>query len=218
MDPGRDAVMRYQVVAPVSRQPEAVPLEQLQPSPVPRTFGEPLEMTTPELLGERPPEITAVMVAEPAPIAAPAPSTKPEALTEIAEAPAAIDEPIKVAVPAPVAFEAPTHLATVETPTPAPVKADAVTQLPAPPAPQAVSAPDQPVTTVNAVLKRAAPQPTPVPETAAPAPDAQKAGAPISFRTPWVMDKANNPLTPVDGSDYIPGDEDATAGLVVPGS
>ena len=42
MDPARHAAMRYQPSVPESRQPAAVPLDQLRPSPVPRTFGEPL--------------------------------------------------------------------------------------------------------------------------------------------------------------------------------
>ncbi len=51
MDPVRDAIMRYQIQVPESRQPAAVPLDQLRPSPVLRTFGDPLPKTAPELLG-----------------------------------------------------------------------------------------------------------------------------------------------------------------------
>ncbi|MEL6862540.1 MAG: PAN domain-containing protein, partial [Pseudomonadota bacterium] len=244
MDPGRDAVMRYQVAVPASRQPEAVPLEELRPSPTPRTFGEPLEMSETELLGERQPRIIAEMVAEEAPVAtravnttpapqvtaspstAPAPSAKPETLAESVDTPAPAEAPMELAAPAPTTFTDPAQMAAVEAPAPAPAPApvlvDAVTKLPAPPAPQAAAAPDQPVTTVNAVLKRPAPTtPAPLPAAAVPVVEPVEApagGAPISFRTPWTERQANDPDYSVEESDYIPGDEDATAGLIIPGS
>ncbi len=227
MDPGRDAVMRYQVAVPASRQPEAVPLEELRPSPVPRTFGEPLEMSEAELLGERPPKIIAEMVATEAPVATRAVNATPapEATVSPSTAPAPSAKPAtlaEIAAPAPAAVEAPAQVAVAEAPVPAPTLVDAVTKLPAPPAPQAASAPAQPATTVNAVLKRS-PSPAPAPMPAAAVPvlepvDASKQGAPISFRTPWTERQANDPDYSVDESDYIPGDEDATAGLIVPGS
>ena len=51
MDPARHTPMRYQPSVPESRQPAAVPLDQLRPSPVPRTFGDPPPVREPELLG-----------------------------------------------------------------------------------------------------------------------------------------------------------------------
>ncbi len=70
MDPVRDAQMRYQVKVPASRQPEAVPLDQLRPSPVPRIFGDPLPTegpqpkTEPELLDGTETRISAVIQLE----------------------------------------------------------------------------------------------------------------------------------------------------------
>lgn len=51
MDADRHGEMRYRTSVPESRQPAAVPLEQLRPSPVPRVFGDPLPKAEPELLG-----------------------------------------------------------------------------------------------------------------------------------------------------------------------
>jgi len=61
MDPVRDAEMRYKVDVPKSRQPEAVPLDQLKPSPVPRVFGDPLPEPETDLLGGPATEISAVI-------------------------------------------------------------------------------------------------------------------------------------------------------------
>ena len=68
LDPVRDGQMRYQVTIPESRQPDAVPLDQLRPSPVPRTFGDPLPKTAPELLGGPGTKISAVIRSEAAPV------------------------------------------------------------------------------------------------------------------------------------------------------
>ena len=238
MDPARDAVMRYEVSVPASRQPDAVPLDQLRPSPVPHTFGEPLEMSTPELLGERPPQVSAVMKAElvpetaPQPAMAPAPSPKPAALATPAGTPVHLDAPIEVSrtprtpQPAPpqssnppsppalaeqpVDLDVPIQVATAAghpQPSPATKMVDAVTKSPVP----------KSVPLVNAVLKPEAPQPA-VAEVAAPQPTASPAGAPIAFRTPWTERQAGDPDYSVEGMDYIPGDEEASAGLTGAGS
>ena len=68
MDPGRHGEMRYQPSVPESRQPAAVPLDQLRPSPVPRVFGDPLPKTEPELLGGPAPQVSAVMQAPAQPV------------------------------------------------------------------------------------------------------------------------------------------------------
>lgn len=243
MDPARDAVMRYEVSVPESRQPEAVPLDQLRPSPVPRTFGEPLEMSTPELLGDRQPQISAIMTAEPAPelvsqpamAQAPAPSAKPAVIAETTSAgtPVHLDAPVlgsktpKTPEPirprssnppaTPARAEVPADLDVPIQVTPAaPKMVNAVTKRPAP---QTAAAPPS-AALVNAVLKREAPQPVAVPaETAAPQPAVSpQTGAPIAFRTPWTERQANHPDYSVEGMDYIPGDEEATAGLTGAGS
>jgi hypothetical protein len=59
MDPDRHGEMRYQTRVPESRQPAAVPLEQLRPSPVPRVFGDSLPQAEPELLGGPTPQASA---------------------------------------------------------------------------------------------------------------------------------------------------------------
>lgn len=64
-DPDRHGEMRYEVAVPESRQPAAVPVDQLRPSPVPQVFGDPLPAHEPELLGDA--------SAVPAPPSAPAP-------------------------------------------------------------------------------------------------------------------------------------------------
>lgn len=68
MDPSRHGEMRYQPSVPESRQPAAVPLDQLRPSPVPRVFGDPLPKTEPELLGGPAPQVSAVMQAPAQPV------------------------------------------------------------------------------------------------------------------------------------------------------
>lgn len=68
MDPSRHGEMRYKPSVPESRQPAAVPLDQLRPSPVPRVFGDPLPKTEPELLGGPAPQVSAVMQAPSQPV------------------------------------------------------------------------------------------------------------------------------------------------------
>lgn len=271
MSPERDSVMRYQVAIPESRQPAAVPLEQLRPSPVPRVFGTPLPKTEPELLGGRAPRISAVMVpteapapaiefaapqvvpaaipeaiaeapALPAPVelaepAAPAPTPKPENLTQVASAPEPMVAPIAVTAEAEVETRAPTAfrdpaLSLAETPIEEPeetILVDAVTRRSPPqaaPAPLPAEAP-----LVNAALKRVsetpiavtvndmtAPMlpPAQVSEVApAPTPDPVE---PLQMRLPWTERESAAPDYSVGGSTYVPGDEDATAGLSEAGS
>ncbi|MHA7898701.1 MAG: PAN domain-containing protein [Henriciella sp.] len=110
MTPDRHGEMRYLVPVPASRQPAAVPLDQLRPSPVPRVFGDPLPPTEPELLGAPEPKISAVMrpttpIVEPAPTLAAAPASVPAPdqveTVEILRAPGQGDVPKYVKQPAP---------------------------------------------------------------------------------------------------------------------
>lgn len=112
MTPDRHGEMRYLVPVPASRQPAAVPLDQLRPSPVPRVFGDPLPPTEPELLGAPEPKISAVMrpttpIAEPAPaitampVPAPMPAPAPEQSVEVLRAPGQGEVPQYVKQPAP---------------------------------------------------------------------------------------------------------------------
>lgn len=216
MDPARDAVMRYEVAVPEGYQPAAVPLDQLEPSPTPRVFGEPLELSEPELLGETPPQITAVMSAKapppppappvveaaPAPVEASRPSPKPTHLTNMAAAPLAEETPAPPA--APVTFAAPAH-PPAPTPVEEPVlRVNAVKKPPAPPKAAFTQAPDASVSWVNAVVKpdvvaepAPAPAPAPTPKPVAePKPVAdpvepQEQGAPIAFRTPTDLRSTN---------------------------
>lgn len=125
MDPERHGDMRYSAPVPESRQPAAVPVDQLRPSPVPRQFGDPLPKTEEELLGAPQTRISAVM--QPAPAAPQAP--------ELAASPPA--QTANVAAPAqPVA---PTVNAVLKRPVTAPARA---AQAPAPaPAVQPARAP-----------------------------------------------------------------------------
>lgn len=69
MDPSRHGAMRYQPSVPESRQPAAVPLGQLRPSPAPRVFGDPLPANTePDLLGGPTPQASAVIQAPVQPV------------------------------------------------------------------------------------------------------------------------------------------------------
>lgn len=184
MDPTRDAVMRYDVSVPESRQPEAVELDALAPSPAPRVFGDPLPPSEPELQG-------ADALVAPAP--APSPSPKPAKLGQVqpmqAAAPLKLTEPISVApVSAPVVKAA--------------AKPEPVVAAAPAPAPVAIAAP------LPAPVAR--PQATPEP--------AAKAGAPIAFRTPWTERQGNDADYSVEDGSFVPGDEDASAGLISPGS
>ena len=166
LDPSRDAVMRYDVSVPESRQPEAVELDRLAPSPAPRVFGDPLPPGDPELKGA---------VKAPESAAAPTPSPKPAKLSAadqdpaVAPAPAMLVEPIAV------------------TPVTAPV--------------------------VDAALK---PEPAAAPA-ATVAETSAKPAAPIAFRTPWTERKIGDAVYSVEDADFVPGDEDASAGLITPG-
>lgn len=186
MDPTRDAVMRYDVSVPESRQPEAVELDALAPSPAPRVFGDPLPPSEPELQG-------ADAVMAPAPVPAPSPSPKPAKLGQMDPMPAAA--PLKLTEPVSVApVSAPVIKAAAK---PEPVIATA--QAPAP-------------TTI------AAPPPAPVALAQPTAEPAAKQGAPIAFRTPWTERQGSDADYSVEDGDFVPGDEDASAGLVTPGS
>ncbi len=245
MDAGRHADMRYQPRLPASRQPAAVPLEQLRPSPVPRVFGDPPPVRQPELMGGPQPRVSAVM-------------RRPEELAgapkQIIVAPTqtpAATQPVELAsMPAPE-----TPLPPTPTPKPAPVKI-AVAPVPAAPAPK------QPVQVLRGPGRGETPEyvKQPAPETPHPlygtpprvaeppkarmvfkdpsrdnaalsttadynavlrrerqTLDAQPAKAtaqPLPARAPWTERDGTDPDYSVGGSDFIPGDEDATAGYV----
>ena len=89
MEAARDAEMRYRVSVPESRQPAAVPLDQLKPSPVPRMFGDPLPKSEPELLGGSETKISAIVVpaAPRSPSAGTAVDSKPMAISMTLRAP-----------------------------------------------------------------------------------------------------------------------------------
>ena len=215
MDPARHTPMRYQPSVPESRQPAALPLDQLRPSPVPRTFGDPLPVREPELMGApsaqtpvRTQTVTASTVAAP----------KQSQTVEVYRAPGQGVVPDYVKQPAPAKAPAPT---------PAPQK-DPVRQTPQPvfkdPARKAPAA--QPaVSNLNAVVRRqsqtpqavAAPSPQPAPApapTQAPEPIPAPLSEPAPQRVPWTERTGNTPNYSVGGSGYVPGDEDATAGFV----
>ncbi|MEM9178213.1 MAG: hypothetical protein AAGA89_00815 [Pseudomonadota bacterium] len=254
MDPDRHAEVRYLRPVPASRQPAAVPLEQLRPSPVPRVFGDPPPVREPELMGGPETRVSAVMRPAPAPVApqpevtvVPPQIVAAPAITEVAAAPKRVapvagpTEPVitQVAVaptqPA-VAPKPPVEILrgprNGETPkyvkqpvpeephplygTPArPVKAASAAPTEAPAArmvfkdpsltkkaPAVSTTPDY-----NAVLKRESQTPKAQPALA----PAQPLPAP---RAPWTERDGTAPNYSVGGSDYIPGDEDATAGFV----
>lgn len=113
MDAGRHADMRYQPRVPESRQPAAVPLEQLRPSPVPRVFGDPPPVREPELMGGPKTRVSAVMrrpepvgptqpeiIMVPAQTAALSPATEPAAPPQRLAPPKAPIAPKQVAVTA----------------------------------------------------------------------------------------------------------------------
>ncbi|MEO1659986.1 MAG: hypothetical protein AAFR51_03285 [Pseudomonadota bacterium] len=211
MDPSRHAEMRYQPAIPASRQPAAVPLEQLRPSPIPRTFGEPLPVREPELVGG--PEQSAAIVSQPAPQLAARPVKTPPPQTvsvEVARGPAQGTVPAYVKQPVP---EEPHPLYRKPVRTAQPAAAPTMFKDPANSAPQARPA----QATFNAVQKRetqtvSAPPSTatPPPAPAAPAP----APSPAPQRVPWTERVGNDPNYSVSGGTFVPGDEDATAGFV----
>ena len=245
MDPGRHAEVRYLRPVPASRQPAAVPLDQLRPSPVPRVFGDPPPVREPELMGGPETRVSAVMRPAPAPVATP-----PEviivppqivaapAITEVAAAPkrlAPVADPTEpvitqvavaptqpiVAPEPPVEIlrgprngEAPTYVKqpVPEEPHPlygTPARTNAVGSArmvfkdPSLDKAPAVST----TADYNAVLKRESQTPKAQPALA----PAQPLPAP---RAPWTEREGTAPDYSVGGTDYIPGDEDATAGFV----
>ena len=110
MDPVRDAIMRYQVQVPESRQPAAVPADQVRPSPVPRTFGDPLPKTAPELLGGPGTKISAVLRPDVQAGAAPQAPNAPVHINAVLKpAPVAVSTPqaARVAASAPAARRTP---------------------------------------------------------------------------------------------------------------
>ena len=212
MDPARHAAMRYQPSVPESRQPAAVPLDQLRPSPVPRTFGDPLPVREPELMGA-PSAQTTVQTRT---VTAQAVATPKQAQTvEVYRGPGQGVVPDYVKQPAPA--KAPVPQKEPARQTPKPVFKDPARKTPA--AQPAVS-------NLNAVVRRqsqspqaiAAPAPAPMPApTTAPAPTPKPVPAPGSEpapqRVPWTEREGAVPNYSV-GSGFIPGDEDATAGYV----
>jgi len=230
MEPGRHADMRYQPRVPESRQPAAVPLDQLRPSPVPRVFGDPPPVREPELMGGPKTRISAVM--------SPAPQSTPS-------------QPDVIYVPAETAALHPVTDRT-ETPQQVAVVAQSVAPTPKPPAeilrgpgqgdvpkyvkqpapdvahplygtpargrtvfkdPSRGAAPVQSTTEIyNAVLKRESQ--APAARTAA-APAAQQAPVQLApARAPWTERDGEAPDYSVGGTLFIPGDDDATAGFV----
>mgnify|MGYP001799415634 CR=1 FL=1 len=198
MDPSRHAAMRYQPSVPESRQPVAVPLDQLRPSPVPRTFGDPLPVREPitrepELLG------ASTQTAPPT-----APSVKaavievPTQTVEVYRAPGEGVVPDYVKQPVPPEphplYKEPTRQAGQ------PVFRDPALKRPAP----------TPVASdLNAVMKRQSQAPETV---AAPAP--APVAKPATLRLPWTERDGAAPDYSVGGEGYVPGDADATAGFL----
>ena len=211
MDPARHAAMRYQPSVPESRQPAAVPLDQLRPSPVPRTFGDPLPVREPELMGA-PSAQTTVQTRTVTAQAVAAP--KQTRTVEVYRAPGQGVVPDYVKQPTPVEASAPQKEPVRQT-------SKTVFKDPARKAPVAQPA----VSNLNAVVRRqsqspqavAAPAPAPQPAPA-PVPTPEPVPAPISEpapqRVPWTERTGNTPNYSVGGSGYVPGDEDATAGFV----
>lgn len=206
MDPGRHADMRYQPRVPESRQPAAVPLDQLRPSPVPRVFGDPPPIREPELMGGPKTRVSAIM--RPAPQATP---TQPDviyvpaqsaALRRSAQPSAAAPrQPVEIAR-GPGQGEAPQY---VKQPAP---RAQTVFKDPSREAVPVQSTTDA----FNAVLKRESQAPVAQPAAAPAAPQAPVQLAPA--RAPWTERAGEAPDYSVGGTLFIPGDEDATAGFV----
>lgn len=240
MDPDQHAEVRYQPRVPESRQPAAVPLEQLRPSPVPRVFGDPPPVREPELMGGPKTRISAVMrppaptaPAQPDVIFVPAQTAALRPATERAEAP----EPVVVAVQTPTPapnqpveiLRGPAQGASPDyVKQPVPVAAHPlygtpprVDEKPKAPTvfrdPSREQAPVQPTTEAyNAVLKRERQVPAPQPAVApVAAPAAQPAPVQLApARAPWTERDGEAPDYSVGGAEFIPGDEDATAGFV----
>lgn len=208
MDPTRHAAMRYQPSVPESRQPAAVPLDQLRPSPVPRTFGDPLPVREPVI---REPELLGASTPSAAPTLKPKPVTAsiievPAQTVEVYRAPGEGVVPNYVKQPAPAEQPAPVKQAVPAEPHPLykeptrragqPIFRDPALKRPAP----------TPVgSDLNAVTKRQsqAPEAIPVP-----------ASEPTPFRLPWTERDGAAPDYSVGGEGYIPGDADATAGFL----
>lgn len=199
MDPARHTPMRYQPSVPESRQPAAVPLDQLRPSPVPRTFGDPPPIREPELMGApsaqssvRTQTVTAATVSAP----------KQVQTVEVSRAPVESVVPDTVQQP---------KLATAPAPQVEPVRETPklVFKDPARQAPAAQPA----VSNLNAVVRRQNQTPQAV---AAPAQKTTPAPftEPTPQRIPWTERDGTVPNYSVGGSGYVPGDEDATAGFV----
>ena len=209
MDPARHTPMRYQPSVPESRQPAAVPLDQLRPSPVPRTFGDPLPVREPELMGAASAQ-TAVQTQTVAASSVPAP--KQTRTVEVYRGPGQGVVPDYVKQPAPAKAPVPQKEPARQGPQP-------VYKDPARKAPAAQPA----ASNLNAVVRRqsqtpqavaaSAPQPKPAP---APTPEPAPAqlSEPAPQRVPWTERTGNTPNYSVGGSGFVPGDEDATAGFV----
>lgn len=230
MDPNRHADMRYRTSVPASRQPAAVPLDQLRPSPVPRVFGDPPPVREPELMGGPKTRISAVMrppaaptatapdvIMVPAAPAAAAPMTQtvqaptapvtraPSQTVEVLRGPAQGSAPNYVKQPAPAEphplYRAPKRAS-------APANSRTVFK-----DPSRRAAPAQPVAAdYNAVLKRESQ--TPTPQKAAATPNIEPVQRIPAPRAPWTERVGNAPDYSVGGSNFVPGDEDATAGYV----
>ncbi|MEO1187639.1 MAG: hypothetical protein AAFW60_01095 [Pseudomonadota bacterium] len=257
MDPSRHADVRYLSPLPASRQPAAVPVDQLRPSPVPRVFGDPPPVREPELMGGPETRVSAVMRPSPTPTPMPAAAPTPvivqaepdvifvaprrvaaPSVSNVAAAPKRLDpasdpnQPIitQVAVAptqpetapkppvevlrGPRQGEAPNYVKQPAPPEPHPLYRAPKRSNQAPSArmvfkdPSVKSAPAIATTAdYNAVLKRDSQ--TPKPQQAA----APKQPLPAP-RAPWTERDGTAPDYSVGGSEFIPGDEDATAGFV----
>lgn len=244
MDAGRHANMRYQTRIPASRQPEAVPVDQVRPSPIPRVFGDPPPVREPELMGgpntqasailrrpeavaEAQPEI--IMVPPQAPVA-PQPVKVVQTPKRLAPPAAPQPAPVRIALPpkpapgqpvevlrGPAQGVAPEYVKQPAPQQPAPPKAHPLYGTP----PRVESTPRArtvfrdpardkaalPTTDdYNAVLRR---------ESQAPAAQPVKATTPTApSRAPWTERESAAPDYSVGGTNFIPGDEDATAGFI----
>ena len=188
MDPTRHGEMRYQPPVPASRQPAAVPLDQLRPSPVPRVFGDPMPLSEPELLGVPEPKISAVMrpvttvEVQPAPTPTPTPTPAPAPVqtVEVLRGPGEGEVPEYVKQPAPVEphplYKEPIRTAAPAAPeAPKMVFKDPSLSVPAAaPTPAPAPAPVQASAPLNAVERR---QPAALPAAHTPPPRAAQAAA-----------------------------------------
>ena len=184
MDPSRHGVMRYQPSVPESRQPAAVPLDQLRPSPVPRVFGDPLPKAEPELLGGPTP---AGAARAQAPVQVMPVQNAPARTVEVVRAPGQGNVPQYVKQPVPTE--------------PHPLYKEPIRQSARPAAQNGLNAVEKP----NAQAVATRPQVETQPETPT------LPAAPT--RVPWTERDGTSPNYSV-GSGFIPGDEDATAGYV----